>query len=308
MEKPKSPGPVHPSVARYMKGIDERAKESGESMRKSEGKMPDLSKAAVQFDPNKDGPMTLGQIAQAQENQDAVARGEGGAPTIKPETLAGLAEIKKMADAQSGMSGLSSSSEADDVSPDVVEKTEPLALTNEDESAALADGISDLDIEMMLNRMQQDIIQNKEQQDAIKKKVKPIDFGEGILTGEFSQVVPIREGLVIKYRTLTPFENEEIRKMILEMQLQDPRTARLAAERLSFMQTVAAIVLVNGQEMPKHLKKNPSGWEFDKGTFLKKYNVFANYPTAFIHSLTSHAYWFDQRVREMFTVEAAKNS
>lgn len=306
MANPKKPGPVHPSVAKYMKGVEDRAKQAGKDARSTQPKMPDLAQAHAQYDPQKDGPMTLGQISQAQETQAKVAGGDGGAPAIKPETLAGLAEIKKMADAQAGQVDSDDSDKTED--DEVIEKKEPVPLTADEEAEAMAEGISDLDIEMMLNRMQRDVIQNKEQEEAIKKKVKPIDFSEGILTGEFSQVVPIREGLVVKYRTLTPFENEEIRKMILEMQVQDARTASLAAERLSFMQTVAAIVMINGTEMPKHLKKNKGNWEFDKVTFTKKYNILANYPTAFIHTLTSHAYWFDQRVRSMFTVEAAKNS
>jgi hypothetical protein len=284
-----------------MQGVKDRAKKAGEVARAGEPPVPDLAQAHAQFDAQKDGPMTLGEIGRAQRTQAQVADAK---QVFKPETLAGLAEIKKMADDEKDKQDTAATA-----SNEAKEKEESEeAPMSPDEALAATEAMSELDIEMLLARMNQDIIQNKEEQEAIAKKVDPIDFAEGIMRGEFTQVVPVREGLRITYRSLTPFENEEIRRMILKRQVEEPRTASLAAERLSFMQTIAAIVMINGNEMPRHLTKIKSGWEFDEDVFNKKYNLFASYPTSFIHTLTTHAYWFDLRVRELFTVEKAKNS
>lgn len=307
MANTKPPGPLHPAVARYKKGLEDRAKAAGDAKRATEPKVPNLMAAANQYNPQQDGPMTLGQVAQAQANQEAVVAGEADPKKkLSDATIAGLAALKQEVDNSQPTPQAAPAAPVSPAKVEQVERPEPISIDSND-GGVMADALSDLDVELMLRRMREDVIQNKAQEEALEKRLKPIDFAEGIMTGEFKQVIPIRDGLTIVMRTLTPLENEEIRKIILEMQLQDNRETGLAAERLSFMQTVAAVFSINGEEFPSHVSRAGGETRFNQEVFLKKYSLFSNYPSPFIHTLTTHAYWFDRRVRRLFTVDVAKN-
>lgn len=293
-----------PVVSEYQKGVAARAKAAAERQREP---IPDLGLAQNQFDPKKDKPMTLGQIGDAQKAMDTVAnQGEEGKRALSPGTLSGLQALHQQA-----------SEQRKELPPEEAPKP-MLAEAEEGKSSASAEEkermsqvlreSDDLELEAMMRNMRQDMINNDKQRDIIEAKVKPMNLADGITTGEYRQLVPIKEGLEVLFRSVSPMENEEIRRMVIEMQLKDERLANLSVDRLTLMQTVAAIVHVNGQTMPTHLKNTGTiEAEFLEETFKKKYAIFSSYPSALLHVLATHAYWFDLRVRKLFTMDELKN-
>ena len=298
-------------VAKYAKGVAERREARQVAMKEGRPKLPNLLRADKQYKPSKDRPMTLDQMAQAQETMDRVARGEEKAP-VRPETLRGLREIKEHSEKEHAR--MDAEAKKTDDTDDTEEKAEaktpktPEKKMSEEEVNDQLAAMDDMDLELLMERVRSDIINNEIERKAIAKKVKDIDLAAGLATGEFTQVVPIKKGIEVTYRTVSQMENDEMRRILFNWNAEDARVASLAAERYGLMQTVCAMVQLNGTKMPKHLKDDGNGaYEFLEEVFLSKYKLISSYPAPLIHMLGTHAFWFDQRVRKLFTVETVKN-
>lgn len=295
-----------PVVSRYTQGIAERARAAGSQQKVP---IPNLGAAAAEFRPEKDGPMTLVQIARAQENIRTMTT-EPEKKSLSPDTVAGLRALHEQVAAQQRPP--TPVAPADEQEPPPPPKAEPgkksVTKFSEDEKRELAE-TSDLDFDLMMKRLRSDVINNTEERKAVEARLKPMDLADGLLTGEFRQHVPIFPGkLEVMFRTITPLENEELRRHILEQVLTDERFANLMGEKYGFMQTVAAVHSLNGQELPKHLLPGDKGGrKFMWDTFQKKVDIFMAYPGPLIHALGTHAHWFDLRVRALFTSTALKN-
>jgi hypothetical protein len=289
------PSGEDPVVASYRKSVVQRAQRAGDAQKIP---VPNLSKAQEQFDPKKDAPMTLTQMGEAQETMDKVAGGERPSQ-LSSDTVRGLQALRKEVD------------EVKQKQPPPPVEEEPAARPQEGSQSQLGESLQekdDLEMEYLLDRLKQDLINNDEQRDLIEKRVKPMSLADGISSGEFKQLVPIHEALNVMYRSVSPMEIEHIRRLVLEMQLRDERLANLSVDRFSLMQTVASIVHINGEALPTHIKDPGTiRAEFLDKPFLDKYAVIGGYPSPFIHTLSTHAYWFDLRVRKLFTMEALKN-
>jgi hypothetical protein len=194
-------------------------------------------------------------------------------------------------------------------------KTEPAAREPEaaakDKQDRVKDIMSDMDefeFDRVLRSIQHDAINNEEQRKAIKERVRPIDVIGGISTGEFVQDVPIIPGtLTVRYRTITALENQSIRLMLFKMIDLDRRRENISAELFGLMQTVCSIAMINNSALPPHLKGVGYDAEFDEDGFMLKFKTFLHYPLVLLHSLGTHGYWFEQRVREAFTTDNLKN-
>lgn len=296
-----------PVVSSYTAGLAQRAKAAGQA-----GKVPipNLAAAAADYRPEKDGPMTLSGIAQAQENIRHMDTSEK--PTsLRPETLAGLRALHDQTASQqqppepTPPPPTASSVETAPTPP--ASKDDKKSVTREREED---DGVADIDFDLMMQRVRSDVLNNEEERKAVEARVKEMQLADGLMTGEFKQLVPIKPGaLEVLFRTISPMENDEIRRHVLTQVLEDEKLSNLMGERYGFMQTVAAIVSINGQEFPKHLRtqKGQVGHVFDWDVFNKKLATFMSYPTPLIHSLSTHAYWFDLRVRKLFSSTSLKN-
>jgi hypothetical protein len=260
-------------------------------------------RANEEFRPGKDAPMTLAQMTAAQKAVDA-----GAAPVqdrgLSPETVAGLQAIRAASDqARSNMEPVQKPQ------PIAEEKKPAADAAVKKDVVAAVDRLDDLEFERMLRGMQEDVINNTRERDAIKARVEPIDFEKGLASGEFEQWVPIvPERFKVLFRTVSAMENQYIRLWLFNWADSDPRIEKLAAEVYSLALVVAAVKQINGNAMPPHLKGNTAyDFEFDEDAFKKKYHVVSTYPLPLIHSLGVHSAWFDQRVRELFTSEHLKN-
>lgn len=280
--------------------------------------IPDLGAAAAQYRPEKDGPMTLGQIAESQENIKSMSNpqsGEAPKKTLSEGTMKGLMDLHNAVAAQQS----ESAKKIDGTTP-AAEETPPTApggiappgaksfsKMGEEEKAKLAE-MSDLEFDLMMSRVRSDVINNADERKALEARLEPMDLVDGLMTGEFTQTVEIvPKKLIVVFRTITPFENEQIKRHVLEKIMEDEKYTQLHTDRYGFMQVVASVKQLNGREVATHLKTNGNSREFMWEVFTKKFEMFQNYPAPLIHALGVHSNWFDLRVRGLFTNAALKN-
>lgn len=287
-------------MARYEQGLAERAKAAAGSARTP---VPHLLAAATSYDPEKDGVMTLGQIAKAQENIRTMTDPNSNKPVLKAETIAGLQALQEQVRQQQAPTP-----PAPTPAPAAPAAEKPKSVTLSAEEREQLAETSDLDFDLMMNRLRSDVINNAEERKAVEGRVKPMDLSDGLVNGEWTQLVPIYPGkLEVVFRSITPLENDEIRRKLLEEILQDERLARFSGEKYGFMQLVAAVHILNGRELPRHLVGSGISRTFDWDVFRKKVDVFMVYPGPLIQAIGTHAHWFDLRVRSLFSTVALKN-
>lgn len=331
----------NPTVAKYKATVAERAA----AMRAERPGVPDLATADQLYKPGKDGPMTIAQIGQAHKTMAATPPEERQERGLSPQTVAGLQalqsamqEQRKQMNDESPMPGLPTPAQAptaaaapSPVTATPVETVQPAqppvaaapasstpassspvadAMASE-KKARVSDALSELDdleFERVLRGMQKDVINNEREREAVRARVKPIDLIRGISTGEFTQEVPvIPDVLVVRYRTITPLENQSIRLVLFKMFDEDKRRENLGAELFGLMQTVCSVLMINGTSFGQHLKGEGYNLEFDEAGFVAKFKRFLLMPMPMIHALGTHGFWFEQRVREAFTTDHLKN-
>lgn len=337
--------PSHPAnrptgnaaVEKYKAGILERAAQQ-QQQRSDRPAFPNIAAADQLYKPGKDGPMTIAQIAQAQNTMSSGGssnpeeRRERG---LSPQTVAGLQALQSaMQEQRTNMNPdtpnnlptpAMAAPNAQPAPPPPAPAPTPVAPpaapaepatptsdpTASDKKARVSDALSELDdleFERVLRGMQKDVINNEREREAVRSRVKPIDIIKGISTGEFTQDVPIIPNtLLVKYRTITPMENQAVRLILFRMFDEDKRREALGAELFGLMQTVCSVSMINGASFGQHLKGEGYNLEFDESGFTAKFKRFLLMPMPMIHALGTHGFWFEQRVREAFTTDHLKN-
>lgn len=284
--------PPPPAVKSYGAGIEARMAARQEE-RRSNPVFPNLAQAAVTHQPGQ-GEQTLADIGRTQR-EDAERPDEPRQAQLSAATVEGLKALKAAADAQKPPEPPPAPT------PKPQEKPDPDAELD-DEDIALAEA---------LRGVREDAIQNERERKAVATRVPEIDLAEGIVTGEFTQMVPIvPEKLNVRFRCLTAGENNELRLMLYEAVQKDPRKAQIGQDLLAFYQTVASVMSLNKTIYAKHIiREEPTGkMVFNKEAFEQKLEQFQSFPLPLIASLGTHGAWFEQRVRELFvTTDRLKN-
>lgn len=283
-------------VNRYRSAVQSRSEQ------RKPGVMPDLASAHKEYDPDKDGPMTLGQVGSSQQARDQAGTQESGG--LSPQTVEGLRAIKRQTDMQREESEPRAEPEA----PEEGEKQSSEKPVSDQRLQEAFDQMDDTELDLMMNRIRQDVIQNDKEREAVRKRVVPMSIEDGLVDMDYTQSVPIvPDKLTVVYRSVSSMEQFEMRKILRKELMEDPAAQSSAAEKLGLMQIVASVVQINGNRLPDHLTQNGPHRSFDADTFIEKLNRFLAYPQPLIHSLGTHGYWFDQRVRELFVAENLKN-
>lgn len=274
--------------------------------------IPDLTQAEGSYKPGKDRPMTLQQMRQAQDNIENMEQKE--AAGLRPETIAGLQAMKaaieektKMTQPQSPAPPMPEVEPAKAEEPTPEPEAEEPVLPKDTDFEKTVSRIDDLEFGQLMSQVSEDVINNKAERESVAKRVDPIDFTAGISSGEFTQMVPINKHLQVLFRTVSVEENRCIRALLFDMAAKDPRIEPMIGEIYGLMTVVASVVKINGTELPKHMKGSVYNAEFQAEVFEKKFNFFMRYPLPLIHALSTHGFWFDQRVRESFKGESTKN-
>ncbi len=284
--------PLSPSVKSYAGGIQARNAARQEERRQNPV-LPNLGQAAVSYRPST-GTQTIEQMG---EEQRRFAPDERPPAPLSEGTVEGL---RMLHEAQA---------KATAAQPPPAAAPAP----REEEPAKPEEESPEVDDEFLeaVRGAQQDVIQTNREKAAVAARVKPIDLAEGLVDGQFTQVVPIvPDKLHVKYRCLTPGENNAIRMFLFDEIKADPRKNNLAGELLAFYQTVATVMSFNSTHYQPHMVATGQfgRLEFQPQVFEQKIATFLNFPLPLISALGTHAAWFEMRVRELFvTADRIKN-
>jgi hypothetical protein len=250
--------------------------------RVNQPKIPDLRMAHAMHDPAKDSAMPIAQIGKQLEGASSTF--------LRPETLSGLQEMKRMTDTHEPPKKAAPVSPPEPPQaappPPAAPAAERAAETRAEAALMSAD---DLEYERLLRLATQDIINNDEERKAVEKRVKDFDFDACILNNEFIQDVEITKGLTVTFRSVSPMEGQSIKVVLREHIAKYPRIADLEPELYNFMYMVAAVAAVNGRREESHLVGNSFASTFDEALFMKRYEAFRRRPTPLIHALIVHA-------------------
>lgn len=288
---------------RYKREMEKR---SAILQEQKKGSAPDLVAAQAMLNslgPEASGKFTLEQLSQAQKERD---RAETGSPTLSeaskrwtPQMSEDLARVKAEADRQH--------EEQQERERRAKERPEEDELSEEEREKVLEElerdfpGLNVGRIRAQLN--------SKAEREAVEKRLEPIDFTEGFLSGEYKQLVPIVPGkFEVEFRTIYPIELQTIRAIAFKKVVDDPRFELVLDNMISTMLLVAHIVSINGHVEPPHMVGDSMYTaKFDEEIFKAKLDKYLRQPMAMIQSLSSHADWFEERVRALFSAENVKN-
>jgi len=273
-------------VEAYKRGILERNKARLTASNKEP--IPNLAEAHAMYDVERDGPATMAQMAEAQKRMKEDPP-QGKRVQLAEGTVAGLKALK----------------EASDKANEAIKPKDPVPVpVPEDDGGVLEEFPA-------LGALQgeADPVKNKSEREAIAARVGPIDITEGIVNGEFRQMVPIVPGkFEIEFRTPSPVELQRVRVMLMGMVDKDPRLEFVLGEMLSLMTLVTQIVSINGKVEPPHMIGDSQySAEFNEEVFEHKLNRYMRYPAPMIYSMGTHCDWFQLRVKQCFTSENLKN-
>jgi hypothetical protein len=278
-----------------IKSYAEQAKARNAERRASkEPVFPNLAQAGAQFDPQRDAPQTLSQMGAEQRATDQAPTDRTG---LSEETVRGLVGLREAQDRVLSQR------------PDTMPSPPPQAPQDE---AGPGPEMSEEDTELMslLRAMREDPINNAREREAVRGRVKPMDIAEGLLTGEYTQVVPVIPGkLTVTFRSMSHLEHQMLRVKLYNYLDDHPELRRIDGELLGFYQTVASIKAINDTVAQSHLQRQPNGTvEFLDAAFEEKLARFNTMPIQLISTIGIHGAWFDARVRDLFvSAEALKN-
>ncbi len=229
---------------------------------------------------------------------------------LSPETLEGLQAMQR-AQVQ-GPAGLPQSEEEveeqeDEDAPGARSVLTPQEQKEVEEAIGAMDSF---DYDALRQRMEKDILNNKEQRERIRGRCKPLDIDELIMKNRVSQDVPIipphdgKQGFVVRYTSMTGEEDLALKRLIMQESQSVEVTERYLLDKFAFMSIACGLTSINGNPAPTHLD--------DKGNFEEKkfWKKFAWVLKRNIHMLASigvnHA-WFEQDVRKLFVAEKLGN-
>lgn len=321
-----APRPVPKTVSGYAKGVASRTTE-----KKAPPSLGGVRLgSAGMFNPQRDGNMTLEQVGKGQKAIEAMMSGPAAPPRpgLSPSTIGALETIKAQMDRlptpptaaptpaapaiPTAQAAVAPPAPAPPPAASAAEEKPVATVAPEPLSAReTLERMDDLEMERLFRGIQNDVINNTRERDAVRKRVQPLDLLSGIANGEFSQVVPIVPGrLVVEFRSLSGYENQSMRLLLHRMIAEDRMRENIATEMFGMMQACASVVHIQGlQKEPNHMMgENFMEREFSEEVFRKKFVRFAHYPSSLIHSIGTHALWFEERVREAFSSESVKNS
>lgn len=253
--------------------------------------IPNFAEASATYNPQQDPPKTLSQLGEAQR----MMGGEEPA-TFSQATIDGLARIKAAAEEEAGKAQAGATQPEP---PPLLEKTEDIK--------AILDGMDSLTAGNLKRRIEEDVINNKAEREAVEAKIAPMDLTQGILNNEFTQLVPIVPGVLVTYRSVSKEEDMRMRSMIFDMTVQDSRVEIHSDDLYGVMLIVATVAQINTKQWPRHMVGTSWDAEFDPKLFQEKLRQFMRMPMPLLHALGVHGGWFDVRVRRLFTATSLKN-
>lgn len=272
-----------------------------------------VTKGDALFNPSKTGASTLAQVEAARARVEAPSAQPQQAPGLRPETVAQLSAVHAASVAARAAQTTVEAAPPQEAGPPVInpaaggEFATPKPEPEDDEALPLS--VESLPAERPW-RDSGDILRSEAERAAVAKRVKPIDLLDGISTGVFKQVVPIIPGtLTVEYQTISGEDNQALRLLLFKWIDENKHLDSISMDVLSLMQLTASIVHINGKPLIGYHKMGSGNFPmFDEDAFKIRYQQVRRYPAIMLHSMGVHGMWFDQRVRECFTMDNIKKS
>lgn len=287
-----------PNLARYREDIERRNAER--QAKRPVG--PDIA-AAVAYDPRRDGRTTMEKIGAVHRSlEEKPAMAEEKKPAFSDATLSGLAALKAATEQQLAAATPAPKAEAPKAELPPEKRVDEPKKPEESKTSEPDDLQIDRILGLTALRDRNDVINNDRERDAADARAGGVDVMQGILNGEYTQVVPVVPGkLDVTYRTVSPAEDQAIRLYIFKLTSTDGRYESVATELYALLTLTCGLVQLNGERLPAHYTREGYAVKVNEDILGAKLNLVLGYPLPLLHALSTHQFWFDQRVRKAFT-------
>lgn len=165
--------------------------------------------------------------------------------------------------------------------------------------------LNNLDLAGVRDMMMKDILNGDDQKKAVEGRLPPLTLDTLFTHGYITQRVPIIPDVFEPtFRSVSVDEDLALKRLIMAEASSLSVGDQYLLDKLAIMGTVASIEAINGHPMPTH--RNADG-TFSEDLFWKKFNFLSKYPTHLFSSLGIHSFWFEVRVRKLFSAESVGN-
>jgi len=258
-----------------------------------------------------DGPVSMREAKRLEDEAKARAKGhQGGKAPLSPETVQALQMAtnnasQEDASAQAEVAeAMREASRAEPSGEGPLDKAERSIVEDRQTDAPDVDdrplpfdfeGIGGIRNKLM----------SKSRRETIEARLGSLDISDMIMKREIQQVVPVVPGkLELTFRTMSQKEGLWILQYIFDF----PGSTLYTQELLSTCRLVASVIAINGKYLPEHREGvGQSGESVSKEGFKKKMEALSSFPIQFIADMSVQLIWFEDRVNDLFGLDALKN-
>lgn len=183
----------------------------------------------------------------------------------------------------------------------------PRPVTEADRAAFrdAAKNMDEFDFNSFREIMMKDLLNNDEQKKIIESRLAPIDLSELLMNNRATQRIPVRPGVYeFDLQSMSGQEDIALKRLLMEERKKIDAPDRYILDKFQLMTVACAVIAINGTRLPPH---TDSKGDWSDELFWQKFNKVCQLPFHMIASLGVNFYWFDIRVRTLFTAESLKN-
>lgn len=182
--------------------------------------------------------------------------------------------------------------------------SEPISDDEKDKVRRTLEGMDDLDFYQFRQMMVRDVLNNKEQQKIIEERLQPLDITSLVMTYTLSQVVPIIPGSFEPEFEVVSLETElALKAMIARESRSMDVSEQYYLDKYGMFAIAAGLKAIN--KMPLTVYMDEHGFNEEK--FNERLRKVLRFPLPMMASLGVNYFWFDIRVRKLFSAEKVKN-
>jgi hypothetical protein len=184
------------------------------------------------------------------------------------------------------------------------EKT--LSSEEREQLKKVVNNLDDFDFQTFRDMQMKDVLNNEEQKKLIESRLEPMDLADLIVNGYVTQQVPINAKLTVEYQSSGGEEDLAIKRLVV----QDARQQGILLDDQYVLDKYRLmIVALNVRSINKKplLDHRDANGRFDDGKFWDKFNQVVRFNMHLLATLAINGFWFDIRVRRLFTAESLGN-
>lgn len=165
--------------------------------------------------------------------------------------------------------------------------------------------MDDYDLDALREALVKDLLNNEEQRTIIEARLEPLDLSELVVDGRISQLVPVVPGkFEPEFQSMTGEEELALKRLLFQERRSLDAPDRYLLDKYRLMCIACGLRAVNRSVFPTHLDTSN---RFSDELFSQKFDRVLRLPFHMLASLAANYYWFDIRVRKLFTAENLKN-